>query len=374
MSREKEEGTNPRRSVYYWKCDRPAALHGVLRAPNPEEDERLRMRLAAYCEKIFHAPIRVSAAVGEGIHRTFRLDARGKAYFIRVENGPEADAHLEMETRVMAAVAEAGVPVPRTIFCDVSRSQVPFSVQILEYFAEPDLNRSFQEGTLALTSVAREIGRAVGMWQGVRVEGFGPFGKETGDGALIGFHASYAEYFHLRLEEHLHILRSGNFLTDTEAGMIRRGIAERGTLLDLVRGCLVHKDLALWNILGAEGRIAAFIDWEDAISGDPVDDLSLLACFHPTEVAQAAAQGYESVRPLPEDFVPRLWLHMLRNMIVKAVIRVGAGYFESGRRNFLVGAGRGGAAFRDFTRKKLLTALRGLLEDRPLSDLGMTYE
>jgi Ser/Thr protein kinase RdoA (MazF antagonist) len=29
-------------------------------------------------------------------------------------------------------------------------------------------------------------------------------------------------------------------------------------------GCLVHKDLALWNILGTEREIAAFIDFDDS--------------------------------------------------------------------------------------------------------------
>ncbi|MFN9915135.1 MAG: phosphotransferase, partial [Pirellulaceae bacterium] len=39
-------------------------------------------------------------------------------------------------------------------------------------------------------------------------------------------------------------------------------------MLNLPLGCLVHKDLALWNILGTRDQIAAFIDFDDAISGD----------------------------------------------------------------------------------------------------------
>ena len=33
---------------------------------------------------------------------------------------------------------------------------------------------------------------------------------------------------------------------------------------------------------------------------------------------------------LPDEHRRRFWLHLLRNMIVKAVIRVGAGYFDRG--------------------------------------------
>ena len=35
-----------------------------------------------------------------------------------------------------------------------------------------------------------------------------------------------------------------------------------------------------------------------------------------------------SVRPLPDDFERRFRMHLLRNMIFKSVIRVGAGYYR----------------------------------------------
>ena len=41
------------------------------------------------------------------------------------------------------------------------------------------------------------------------------------------------------------------------------------------------------------------------------------------------------MRPLPENFEPRFWLHLLRNMLFKAVIRVGAGYFQKNSDFFL---------------------------------------
>jgi len=80
--------------------------------------------------------------------------------------------------------------------------------------------------------------------------------------------------------------------------------------------------------LGSENQIAAFIDFDDAISGDPMDDLSLLGCLHDAAFLTRALEGYKSICPLPEEHLRRFWLHLLRNMIVKAVIRVGAGYFE----------------------------------------------
>jgi hypothetical protein len=56
-------------------------------------------------------------------------------------------------------------------------------------------------------------------------------------------------------------------------------------------------------------------------------------------------------------------------MIVKAVIRVGSGYFERSDGFFLIGTGLNGADLEKTTRKRLATALRGLREDSDMSIL-----
>jgi fructosamine-3-kinase len=141
-------------------------------------------------------------------------------------------------------------------------------------------------------------------------------------------------------------------------------------LLDLAPGCLVHKDLALWNILGTKSQIYDFIDFDDSIAGDVMDDLSLLACFHDAAFLRRVFEGYQSMRQLPQDHLRRFWLHLLRNMIVKAVIRVGAGYFDRNDGFFLIGSGSSGASLREITLSKLATALRGLREGSGLDILS----
>ncbi len=247
-----------------------------------------------------------------------------------VEDGPERDGHLAMESRVMAGVSAVGVAVPRVLFTDTSRFVVPFAVQVIEYFDCTDLNHLHRDGRLPLERIATEIGRGIARWQDVPVSGYGPFDPKAtaANGRLTGYHATYAKYFLLQLDRHLQLLVDADFLTEEEAAGIRGTVDDCAGLLDLETSCLVHKDLALWNIMGTEKEIRAFIDWDDAIAGDPVDDLSLLACFHPSSVVQAAVEGYATVRPLPVDFQQRFWLHLLRNMIVKAVIRCSSGYFD----------------------------------------------
>lgn len=365
MSPTREAG-GLRGNIYYWKCDRPAAFYGVLRRPDATRDAELREGLREIVREAFPGPLEIEEAGGEGTHRTFLLRHAGRTYFARVEDGPERDDHLEMESRVMGAVLAAGLPVPRVVFCDVTRRRAPLAVQVITYFDVPDLNRLFRSGAFSVAPLAGEIGRSVARWQAIPVEGFGPIAKVGDDGVLRGFHATYAEYFTLHLERHLHLLRQGEFLSQQETDRVRNLIGEHQKLLEVGRPCLVHKDLALWNILGTADGVTAFIDWDDAIGGDVTDDLSLLACFHSGDFFQAAFRGYREERGLPVDFSARFWLHLLRNMIVKAVIRLGGGYFDQVAGNFLMP--QGGRALREVTREKLLTACRGLQEDRPLSD------
>jgi fructosamine-3-kinase len=350
-----------RRDIYYWKCDRPAAFHGTQ--SRSEDDLQNAQQLEGELQRHFGTQnIVLSPGAGQGNHLTWNAEVDGKAMFVRVENGPEKDGHLAVESAVLDRVREAGVVTPRVLGCDATRSRVPFAWQALERIAAPDLNRWFKQGTLDVPSIAFDIGVAVAKWQEIALEGFGVFDEQ-----LRGYRTSYSDYFHLRLDEHLRFLTERGFLANADE--IRAEIENHRALLELPQGCLVHKDLALWNILGTHDEISAFIDFDDAISGDPMDDLSLLACFHDAAFLRKAFEGYQSVRALPEEHVRRFWLHLLRNMMVKAVIRIGAGYFDRDDGFFLIGSGSSGANLRETTLSKLATALRGLREGSGLDIL-----
>ena len=350
-----------RRDIYYWKCDRPAAFHNTqITGTNQTQ---IAQQLERELRRHFDArQVDLHPGVGQGNHLTWNADVAGMPLFIRVENGPERDGHLAVETAVLDRVRAAGVRTPQVFGCDASRSRVPFAWQALERIAAPDLNHWFKAGTLDVSRIAWDIGVAVAKWQSITLDGFG-----TLDAGLRGSRTTYADYYHLRLEAHLHFLKARDFLADPHE--ILSEIQRHHALLAVDRGCLVHKDLALWNILGTQSQIAAFIDFDDTISGDPMDDLSLLACFHDAAFLHQAWEGYASVRSLPAEHQRRFWLHLLRNMIVKAVIRVGSGYFERNDQFFLICAGLSGADFERLTRNRLATALSGLRENSGIDRL-----
>jgi aminoglycoside phosphotransferase (APT) family kinase protein len=360
---------HPRRSIYYWKCDRPAAFHGtgLVRDSSAVEDQ-----LGVVLRRHFPGKsLTLRSAGGQGNHVTFVANLDGWEIFVRVEDGPEQDDYMEVESRVLTDVRALGVPAPRVHAVDASRAEVPFAWQVMDLIAAPDLNELHRQGRLDLERTGHEIGRAMARWQAIQPGGFGPFDPEMlrSEDRLTGYHATYRDYFHLHLDRHLCFLIERGFLQQGEADQMAAEIAGHDALLAVPQGCLVHKDLALWNILGTETEIAAYIDWDDAISGDPMDDLSLLGCFHGGPVLVRALAGYCSVRPLPDEHRRRFWLHLLRNMVVKAVIRVGAGYFDRGNGFYLIGAGSSGADLKTFTSDRLAAALRGLRENRPIDTL-----
>lgn len=350
-----------RAGTYYWKCDRPAAFHSTT---GEHDHGFLSREVNSLVESHFGAPAKLHPGPGQGNHVTFTATCNGVPLFIRIDDGPERDDYLAIESRIQETVRSLGVPTPEILAADASRTRQPFAWQIMERIDAPDINQHFKNRTLDLRAAAESIGAAIAGWQSLRPGGFGPF-QPTIKG-LDGWHSTYRDYFFLHFDRHLHYLEDKAFLTSAETSAIHGEITAHQSLLDLPQGCLVHKDLAFWNILGTPEKILAFIDWDDAISGDPMDDFSLLSCFHNAEFLLPALASYQLQRDLPDEHQRRFWLHLLRNMIVKSVIRLGAGYFDRSSSFFLI---NDGVDLRTFTRERLHLALAGLREDHPISHL-----
>ena len=357
-----------RTDIYYWKCDRAAAFHGT--SDYLLDQGALQAKLAAALERRFPGEVAdLAVGCGQGNHRTFTATLAGRKVFIRTEDGEEGDNYFAVEAAVTKRVASLGVAVPETVAYDCSRSEeAPFAWQVIPFVDAADLNSHFKAGTIDWTDIAPAIGRAVATWQGVTATGFGPFSAVLAEKAdlLKALHPSQEAYYRLNLERHLRFLADGDFLTDADVRRIRSAVDANIRHLEHP-GVLVHKDLALWNILGTPTAATCFIDWDDTIIGDELDDLSLMGCFHGWDVLRAIIAGYEAVKPLPSDAAPRFWLDLLRNMLFKAVIRVGAGYFKRDGKFFLVSGG--GESLEETTRRKIETALIGLEKNLELDAL-----
>ncbi len=360
---------NHRKNIYYWKSDRPY-VDGNVQSLNTinvvELEELLRNYLIHHFKKDL---VELRPAGGQGNHITYLALYPDDTFFIRVENGPEKDDYMDVESAVLRKVNAIGIPSPKVFHSDNTRSRVPFAVQVIEYIECKDLNVLDKEGELDIIAIAESIGQYSARWQSIQPQHFGLFDAaayaETNQ--LVGFHKTYVDYFLLNWDKHLDYLQHEYFLEKMQVAEIKELVEGYSHLLNIPQGCLVHKDLALWNILGCSTQIKAFIDWSDAISGDDMDDLSLLGCFHSGEVLAAALKGYRTVKPLPEHYEVKLWLHLLRNIIFKAVIRVRGNYFNKPASFFMNNASSGD--LRTFTLERIMTACEGLKGNKRIQDL-----
>lgn len=360
-----------RDNIYYWKCDRPQAFFAIDKSSNTDSksmESEVRRMMTDYLRT---GDFTLNSAAGEGNHLTFLARQSEQEYFIRLENGPEADEYMEVEAEIVDQVRRQGVPTPKIFRVDSSRTHYPFAYQIMERLTYKDLNRLDKQGQLDTQLIMYQLGEYIAQWQNITPEGFGPFAIDTlrNTGILRGLHRNYAEYYLLNLDKHLDFLLSRKFLKPTMIADIKHAVSNRAALLEIGQGCLVHKDIALWNLLGDESHIRSVIDWDDAVCGDPTDDLSLMGCYNNGRQMEALIAGYESRKELPSDFETRLWLHLLRNMLFKAVIRVGAGYFDRDGSFFLIGSDSDGETFHNFTLNRIENAYLGLCGRKHIDDL-----
>lgn len=361
-----------RENIYYWKCDRPSAFFAISEDKAEDTDMVKGEVIKMLSEYFGDAEFLLESANGQGNHITFLATRQGKKYFIRVENGPERDDYMDVEAAVINKVRELGIPSPYIFAVDSLRVKYPFAYQIMEYIEYSDLNKLYKAGDLDSSVIMKQLGVCIACWQRISNYGYGPYDPDIlrHTGKLVGYLTSYRDYYNLNLDRHLDFLTEKNFLTRDDSQRIRGLIEKNSSCLDISSGCLVHKDLALWNVLGTSDTIKSIIDWDDVISGDPTDDISLMACFHSGKEIISLIGGYESESILPENFELRFWLHLLRNMIFKAVIRVGAGYFKKDNAFFLINSDNdGGKALYDFTHSRIELACKGLSGKAKISEL-----
>ena len=274
--------SNHRKSIYYWKSDR-SHIDGNVQSIDRVALSTLHRQLAQYLSSSFEPGlVQLKPAGGQGNHITYLAIYPSRTYFVRVENGPENDDYMDVESAVLRKVNAIGIPSPKVYHSDNSRSKVPFAVQVIEYINSKDLNALEKSGLLNVLAITESIGKYVAQWQQVTLPGFGLFDPVVlAERKLLeGYHANYRDYFFLNWENHLNYLYTAEFLEENQLKEIKKLVDQFQYLLDIPQGCLVHKDLAFWNILGNANTIHAFIDWSDTISGDVMDDISLLGCFH----------------------------------------------------------------------------------------------
>ena len=225
-----------------------------------------------------HAPIIVEAMQGGGSCEVFGLERGGQRWVLRraPAHASSATAHdVGREFRILTAIADTGVRVPRPIVAcaDPSVFEAPFYVMeridgvpvrtgIPEaWVADPaHQHRAFEELIDALVAVHAVDWRAVGLDGLGRPERF----LERQVARWLGQLDSYQG-------RELPVAR------DLAGWLEANRPAEQAPTL-------FHGDYKMDNVLYAETsppRLLAVVDWEMASIGDPLVDLAWAMIFHP---------------------------------------------------------------------------------------------
>ncbi|MBB6119697.1 phosphotransferase family protein [Nocardiopsis algeriensis] len=207
-----------------------------------------------------------------------------------------ATAHdMSREYRVMTALRDTDVPVPRThLLCeDTEVLGAPFYV--MEYVPGTPF-RTREEiaplGPEGVRSVAESLLTTLGRLHAVVPEkvGLGDFGRPEG----------FLERQVRRWRKQLDASRSRDIPGIDE---LHEELARK--LPEQSAPAIVHGDYRLDNVLvGEDGRINAVLDWEMATLGDPLVDLGLMLVYQqqPVALGRAAATSAEGY-PSPGELV-----------------------------------------------------------------------
>ncbi len=320
-----------RTNIYYWKCDNPLPVEEKL----VYNDKYKLADITKTVEEIALAefkkkPSKVVSFGSSGNHYAYYIQYPNKDYFFRSDDGKIDDDYMDAEKIAIGLATKVGVPAPKIYATDTSLKKFPVRYQVMEKIKGEPMKVFYNDKTLDRQKTSIQLGKILSKLHSVKMEKFGFLNtqKIRSSGYIEGLDQSNEDYFNKRLPDHLEFLVKTEFLTSNESADIQKLIDKNRGLLKIEEGRLVHKDIAFWNMVGTPKKINAIVDWDDVISGDPIDDLAVVRCFYEEDVFKPMLEGYFSENKMNNDFYPKLWLYLIRNMLWKACFRTFMNYFD----------------------------------------------
>jgi aminoglycoside phosphotransferase (APT) family kinase protein len=274
------------------------------------------------------APSALEFLRGQGtFHAVFRIEAAARVYYARtsVPSIPEPALDFLVDAWAAESLPRHGIPTPDVLHVDLSRSRVPFDLELVAAVRGEPLSGPRAPGA---EDGARALGALAAKVHSIACRGFGPLDPaQLGEGAPGGLHDSWRDYVLLRLEAHLDACRDARALTAEQTRLARSAFRRAEPLLAGAPSALLHGDLGNHNVFVENGEVSALIDWEDSAAGDPIFDVASWGTFVGNhERREAFLLGYGKPDDLPADFELRYWLYYLRIMLAKTVHRQRFGY------------------------------------------------
>ena len=349
--------------AFYWKCDCPGSAENKKQTyfSDKHTPESSAMAREIVNEFLGRSPESFECLELDGNHFAYRFAHGGNTFLLRTDDGTTEDDYMAAESVIMTLLRGQGLPVPQVFATDTNAIKYPVRYQIMEFVPYPTLLSLSRTKTLDSKAMAKEFGRFLAKLHRIQLPGFGfidthVLKRET---RLSGRDATWQDYFNKCLPLHLGYLRDHQLLQPQVVRQIEGLFRRHEALLDIRQGALLHRDFAYWNILGTSTEIKAVIDWDDAVVGDPADDLGIVNCFNDPDFMDVLLASYAEEQTPPPDLQARVPLYTLRNMLWKAMIRHYMGYFEQDA-NFFLNENNTELTLKDLTLQKITQSIEQL--------------
>jgi len=229
---------------------------------------------------------------------------------------------MKIEKLICEKVARLKVPTNKVLYVDVSRKKYPFDFQIQECLEGSDIENNFKGTKEDYDKLSFDLGKYIATYSKLQFEKFGRFDEVAiSNNVLIGSKKSFFDYITTCLEDDLKYLKDNQVISTSVNKKIIKLFDDYKPIINSVKkGSLVHHDLADHNIFFKGNAITGIFDWEAAVVGDPILDVSSCTTwrtFYPRE--EKLVEGYQTVTELPEYFQEKMDIYRLRTMLWKIV-------------------------------------------------------
>lgn len=242
---------------------------------------------------------------------------------MRMHPNAVKNGYFWAEKAVAEHAKRAGVPTYSTLCIDDTKTHVPFDFMIITKEAGSNMKNSGPFDAQTDKLLVENTGKLLALVHSVHTKQYGFFDNEkaklTND--LIGIHTTWSDHLYSSLKDNLTYLEDNKAITHQERNTVDHIFDTYGTTIKCQDPRLIHNDLADWNELTDGKNITAFIDWDEAFSGDPVCDFAAYSVFFDDIRLKHLMRGYKEISPLPGDFEHKFHLYRLRYIISKMTLR-----------------------------------------------------
>lgn len=320
-----------RKNCFYWQTDRSISAeeasiiwkdrHSAI--TNEELLNSLNKSLNGY-KLSFIKPFDKNAQTSLGNVNSIRVGVLedGEEVIVRCHPKGIKNGYFYVESLASKIALENNLPAYKTYTIHEFESDDDISYQVIEKLDGDTVQTFLKEHPEKEKQLVMEMGKTMARLHKIKVDGFGPFdNEEAKKGVLKGLHKSLNSSINASLDENLERLVKYNILTKEVAEKMRKLFCNN-ELLNSDVSVLLHNDFADWNLLTDGDTITGIIDWDECVSGHPIQEIACWSTFFEPERIEPFLEGYFSETPVYDNFDEMFQLMRLRYVISKMALRI----------------------------------------------------